>query len=227
MTRYDLLVRSSIPLRQLDSCRLPVNFASGCLAMHNGAPVLLTVLHAAGNGDGWAAEVRFVNRFKGTVLYTLSGIQFLEEIDAFTGERRRVDFCFFDMKPCFQPMYQEIAPDDSIVLELPRIQCNIDTVRDPSNQESYGFAGQIAVSVCNGLLPGKVVCHDSLTFRRTEGDYHVFSLQEEYPGHDQLKGCSGAPIIDTRGNAVALVCKGNSERNEIWGVSLRKYALMI
>jgi hypothetical protein len=45
----------------------------------------------------------------------------------------------------------------------------------------------------------------------------------EYPGHEYFKGCSGAPILDSDGKLVALVCMGVPAVNSIYGVSVKRY----
>jgi len=49
----------------------------------------------------------------------------------------------------------------------------------------------------------------------------------KHPGHDDFRGCSGAPIIDTKGNVVALVCHGDDASDEIFGISIKDYQLSL
>ena len=76
-------------------------------------------------------------------------------------------------------------------------------------------------------LAGEISICSGLSFARTEGDYHVFRLPYPHPGHEHLKGCSGAPILSHKGSLVALVCRGDKDANEIWGISVNKYRTAI
>ena len=69
--------------------------------------------------------------------------------------------------------------------------------------------------------------YDGLIYLRTEEDRHFFKLPIEHPGHLEFKGCSGAPILNSAGMPVALVCGGDTERNEIYGVSLSHYRSVV
>ena len=72
-----------------------------------------------------------------------------------------------------------------------------------------------------------MVIYDGLKYVGTEDSYYVFELPFEHPGHEFFKGCSGAPILDSRGNIVALVCSGDIDRNAIIGISLNKYKIAL
>lgn len=62
-----------------------------------------------------------------------------------------------------------------------------------------------------------------LEFVGSEDDYYKFKLPVKHPGHEYFRGISGAPIIDTNGNTVALVCHGDESENLIYGIMLKQY----
>ena len=69
--------------------------------------------------------------------------------------------------------------------------------------------------------------YTDLKYKEKQEDYYVFELPYEHPGDEHFQGCSGAPIIDTKGNVVALVCSGDEDTNLIYGISLKKFKVAI
>src|SRR3546814_1604224 len=59
---------SSLPLRRIAANGMPDSVASGCIVNYRGRKFVLSVSHATGNGDNWAAELKHVQG-RGTELY--------------------------------------------------------------------------------------------------------------------------------------------------------------
>jgi hypothetical protein len=98
----------------------------------------------------------------------------------------------------------------------------------PKTDDTFGFCGMVMPESFKGhfgrvYIAGDLPIYSGLSFLRTEYDYHVFSLPFTHPGHKYFKGCSGAPIMSSKGTLVALVCKGCKKTNEIWGISIKAY----
>jgi hypothetical protein len=90
----------------------------------------------------------------------------------------------------------------------------------------YGFSGQVRTEIHGSdQLVSEMVVYPGLLYRGTENGYHTFKLPVRHPGHDAFSGCSGAPIIDTKGRLVALVCSGDTSDDTIVGVSLAKFGI--
>ncbi|MFI3035873.1 hypothetical protein ACH54D_03210, partial [Atlantibacter hermannii] len=101
----------------------------------------------------------------------------------------------------------------------------------PYANTKYGFCGLIKPSIdqCGGnnSLVTEPRIYTGLEYLRTEGDYHYFKLPFKHPGHQHFQGCSGAPIIGEDGKLVALVCGGNIDTDELWGISLKAYKFAV
>src|SRR3546814_7016731 len=69
---------SSLPLRRIAANGMPDSVASGCIVNYRGRKFVLSVSHATGNGDNWAAELKHVQG-RGTELYRFGNINFLSE----------------------------------------------------------------------------------------------------------------------------------------------------
>lgn len=223
----NLLKLSSIPLRKIDGDLLPVGIASGCLIDYLGRRVLLSVFHATKRDGNWGIEVRFeIN--KGTQIYRPGGFNYLGEMRLGSGKINEIDFSYVEVSQDLVSYYQEITIDETIQNETPRIVFAPDFSILPSSDELYGFSGQVLPEMhgTQTLVTQHSICH-SLQYIDSENGYHIFKLPFPHPGHKQFEGCSGAPIIDTKGNVVALICYGVKGENTIYGISLAKYKIAL
>lgn len=86
----------------------------------------------------------------------------------------------------------------------------------PDPKDRFGFCGMVLSAqeehFGQTYLSGEIRLYEGLSFLRFSGDHIVFKLTFKHPGHKDFKGCSGAPIINSDGVPVALVCEG--ERRE-------------
>jgi len=224
LTHYIKL--SSIPLRKLDRNRMPIRFAAGCLIDFKKKRLLLTVQHATGDMGNWAVEVRY-EPSKGTRLFPLNAMTFLASTSINNPKFQDIDFSYVSVPKNFVSYFQVIKPNGQIVLEEKRKVCLAEFDEEPKRTESYGFSGYVMPTrISNALIMVHKIYLD-LKYIGIEDDYYIFKLPMRYPGHEHFQGCSGAPIIDTRGKAVALVCKGDIDKNQIYGISLKKYKIAL
>jgi hypothetical protein len=84
----------------------------------------------------------------------------------------------------------------------------------------YGFAGEIKPEKHGPNWAATHVTYPGLTYLSSEREVHTFSLPVQHPGHEEFRGCSGAPIVGNDGEVVALVLRGCPMKNTIEGLSL-------
>lgn len=221
-----LLLHTSIPLRKLNTDNKPIGIASGCLIEFAGKRVLLTVQHAVNEGH-WAAEVKF-DKNKGMKLCNLGSMLLMKSINLAAGTVQDVDFASTEIDDAFESWLQLLDVSGNVISESERVMATVDFSAAPTQDQTYGFAGQVDPEWHGAdVLVAKLAHFEGLTFDRTDGDYHYFKLPGKHPGHDAFKGCSGAPIIDSDGNTVSLVCGGNTDTNEIYGLALRNFESLL
>lgn len=224
---HEYLWLSSVPLVRLNDRRLPTGFASGCLIDYFNKRVLLTVSHATGDQKNWAIQQRYVPG-NGTETYKVGPMHFLAKASLSTPDLEDVDFSYVEIPPTIHAYRQEIeAPANLVKSEAP-IAVHVSSLEDlPESGANYGFCGMVMPTseehFGQTYIGGQLRVYSGLSFLRTEGDYHVFSLPFAHPGHEHFEGCSGAPILSSDGSLVALVSLGLKEVNEIWGISVRAY----
>lgn len=108
--------------------------------------------------------------------------------------------------------------------ELPRHICFTPFESLPLKEQTYAFSGQVFPErIEDRALCTEIRVYPGMKYIGDEGEFHIFKLQVDHPGHEHFKGCSGAPIVDMNKNVVALVCNGDIETNIIRDVSIARY----
>lgn len=230
MVRYSerelSILKSSVPLLRIDDKNNPTSSASGCLVDYCEHRVLLTVEHATGDSGRWAIQLHF-EKGKGTQLYGLGAMMFLESVSTKTGESKTVDFSYVEVPKDTQPFRQEINEKGDVDQEYPIMVFPIDFRLEPKKEDKFGFAGLVKNQLENHptatFLTSELKIYDDLNYLRTDGDTHVFQLPFNHPGHPEFRGCSGAPVLNSSGMPIALLTGGCIKKNEIYGVSLKQY----
>jgi hypothetical protein len=221
--------RSSIPLRRLDNELLPIGLASACLIDYLEKRILLTVFHAVGKSSRWVIQLKYDIEKKRTETYSPLSFNFLAEMRLGSSEINDVDFAYAEVPKDIEVYFQHLTPTGECIEEFKRTIFAPNFNIQPSVDEIYGFSGEVLpdfVPDLNALIIEHRT-YPGLKYMRTENGYHFFKLPVAHPGHEHFQGCSGAPIIDSKGHVVALVCSGSEETHEIRGVALNKYKIAL
>lgn len=214
---------TSFPLRRFDASGKAVEFASGCLVDYYGQRFLLSVQHAVGmQSNGWVVDLGQTDRGD-TEIYRPHSFNYVGEITRGTGQMKHIDFCYTQVPSDLNGVFQNATPR-GIFDERPRHVFASDLSDLPSPNQVYAFSGEVKPERHGpNVMAFEKHVYPGLKFLRTEGEFHVFKLPVEHPGHDSFRGCSGAPIVDMNRKVVALVCNGNEDEGTIFGVSLNRY----
>jgi hypothetical protein len=233
MEKDDLILKtmlSCVQLRQLDELRMPINNASGVIINYCNKKVLLSVFHATRDFSNWALEIKS-DVVRGTLLKELGLLGTAIIGNMTTDEIERLDFSYTTLADDIKTFHQVIEPETNKIYEHERLIIDIDFDVKPSENKTYSFFGQTEIKN-NGLTinsVGKLITE--MKFVKEEGQFYIFKLPYKHPGHIYFKGTSGAPILDSDGNLVSIVCKGEEEQNikedHIFGLNLRKYKSII
>lgn len=215
---------TSIPLRRLDAQGLPIGLACGCLIDYFGRRFLLSVQHAVTKSSkDWVVLLGYDDT-KQMQYFRPSSFNFVGEMTRGASSIRDIDFCYTEVGTDIQPVYQYATPRAGIIDEKPCHVFASDLTRLPSPEEIYAFSGHVK-PLMHGeeALVTEINVYPGLRYTHSESEYHNFRLPVPHPGHEQFRGCSGAPIVDRKRNVVALVCDGDESTNTIRGVSLARY----
>ncbi|MFC7300596.1 hypothetical protein [Cognatiluteimonas weifangensis] len=224
------LFLSSAPLVRLGEDSLPNGIASACLVDYRDKRILLTVSHATGDQGNWALQLRYVPQ-KGTQLRQLGAMNFLAKATLSSPKLKDVDFSYVELPQGTVAYRQEIEAPTKVRAEAPITVHAVSLTEMPDPKDRFGFCGMVLPAqeehFGQTYLSGEIRIYEGLSFLRFSGDYIVFKLPFKHPGHKYFKGCSGAPIINSDGVPVALVCEGSEEEDEILGISLAAYKVAI
>jgi len=235
MIKDEKMTLSFVSLKEMDSFNRPTGRnASGCIVEYNKTKFLLTVFHAVGEGK-WALCLWWDNAKKVVKSYLLNNLTFLTEIDLKSLNISQVDFAVqLINEENIEPYFQVVDINGTIKYENKITIHNVNFDVEPSEKQLYSFAGltqsqKIERKNQNDIIKQRVTVVKNMKFIKKidGGNIYVFKLPHPYIDHKFYKGCSGAPILDQYDNIVALVIEGNKETDEIYGINMNKFKLIL
>lgn len=154
-----------------------------------------------------------------------------------TGEHSagQVDITFFPFSDNQTIKQNALSVRGTQIPETQKIVIHSSLDSLPQSSELFGFFGRIKIKVDSSQrsIQAQIQLQDDLHFVETaegtirddsgkwyRGRYHKFRMNEPIRDHDDFRGTSGAPIIDSNGNLVAFVAFGNLGEPFIYGVPL-------
>jgi hypothetical protein len=215
---------TSIPLKRLAPDRLPIGVASGCRVDYRNRRFILTVSHAVELGlSDWVIQLGD-NEEMGTEIYRPFSFIYPHKKRRGTGEILNVDFTFAEVSTDLEPTFQHLTPLGPMSEKRLRHIFDLTIVGDPDMNELYAFSGEINPEMhgTNALVIQPTV-YPGLRYVGSDGSSHQFKLPVPHLGHSYFRGCNGAPIVDSSGRLVALVTRGDEERNVIYGIALSNF----
>ncbi len=235
MIKDEKMTLSFVSLKEVDSNNRPIGGnASGCIVEYNNKKFLLTVFHAVGKGR-WGICLRWIPERRTVESYLLNNLTFLTEIDIKSFKSTQIDFAVQMIKEKnVEPYFQVIDVNENIKYEKKITIHRLNFEVEPSKDQLYSFAGltqsqKIEREGDNDIIKQHVTVVKKLKFiKKMDGDnIYVFKLPHPYIDHKFYKGCSGAPILDQNNNIVALVVEGNKDTDEIYGINMNKFKVIL
>ncbi|MFN5208512.1 MAG: hypothetical protein ACK5D8_03390 [Bacteroidota bacterium] len=228
------IVLASIPLWKYDN-EIPIANASGCLIKYKGKLFIISIAHSSIAESTWnvgANDVEEKNGELGTTyqpvdMQSLSQFQLVTETNNFT-EPKIVDFTYRKLPEDFKSTHCIGIINQNEIIQSDRTVFETDLDFEPSISDKYGFYGKVKFKGVTGRhMNFEHRLESNLKYLRTEDEFLVFELPHKYGSHSKYIGCSGAPIIDTNNNVVALVSFGLRSTNCIYGIDIRKYKAVL
>lgn len=230
-------ILSSIPLKVVNDERIPISCGSGCFLKYKNNDLFLTVWHNIKHEGKLVIEIDF-DLQNGAKCAELDGFGHYAIGNITKDKMYDVDFAYRHLKfiPCKRTYTDQILMKE---IKENRIQLIDDLNTEPSADEEYGFAGYVMPKLFpkESMPDGKFVgiestnvYHHGLKFVGYKDNFIVFKLPEEQMPHSYFKGTSGAPILDSKGNLVALVVQGDNNEyrtDKIFGLNLKKQQIIL
>lgn len=215
---------TSIPLRRYAPDETPIGVASGCLVDYRDRRFILTAAHAVGLGSSdWAIELGYVDG-RGTEFYRPFSFSYLAEMTRGIAAINEIDYCYAEVSVDVEPTFEHRTPLGPQSKRLPRHVFDFSEITEPDRGELYAFSGQVHPELHGRIaIVTEPTVYPGLCYRGSDGPFLEFTLPVEHPGHDAFRGCSGAPIVDTKRRLVGIISHGDDETDAVYGVSLTRY----
>ncbi len=214
-------------LNPLDVSGMPCGMGSGCLVRCGGIKLLLSVSHLLRATHQWNLHVKSYPPPRYTQAYQFGAPTTVKRLSLSNARKVSLDFFAVPIPDEVTPIHQEVRGIHAIIDGAAKRVFEFDEITEPSSSEEYAFFG-LTQGLQAGVLFECVPIHVSrLKFCGENQRSLIFELPYAHPGHDFFKGCSGAPIVDSRGRLVSLVQSGSLRSNRVLGYPLSKYAAAI
>ena len=236
-------ILSSIPTHIIENNEnFPKDFGSGCFVNYrNKCTLFLTVYHTVNNPNFITSILSDYDEKSGTILKPLpkKPRRFVKS-DISNFKKKIIDFTYYKIAEPYKCWFFCIDESGALLYKRERIVLPTDLSCIPDKKEEYGFSGY--TYGCHEFTPFvdarfQDICrqepaiYSGLKYIGSEGDYHCFTIPNNDYEYKDFKGTSGAPILDSKGNLVALVAEGypfnDGKEWIIKGINLEKYKLFI
>ncbi|MBF0571967.1 MAG: hypothetical protein HQL12_08885 [Candidatus Omnitrophica bacterium] len=144
--------------------------------------------------------------------------------DIFSASLKKIDFAYRQIPSHVSSYWQKVLQSGEVEQEIPRPpnELNFDISIDANKK--YGFAGIGCAEVqYDRYSTGYLHYVYPMVHIGNEDDLVVFKFDPQFNHDMYYEGCSGAPILDSEGNLVALVEGGDHETGKVYGVPLRQF----
>lgn len=217
---------TSHPLNRFDDQGELCGIASATLIEHRGSRALITAAHIDVS-SGWVLRTGVdsdrIRYFRPHSQNFARALNYRRS----TGDFAESDLCICPVPEDLSSSAQERLPRHIGAAVDRHVFC-LGDVEDAEASQTYAFAGEV--------MPERHAPHTYFTqpsvypgLKLVREDRHVyeFRLPVDHPGHDQFKGCSGAPVVDLNKKVVGIVISGVEKGNVIKAVRIQPYLKLL
>jgi hypothetical protein len=219
---------------------MPEDFGSGCLINYRGKCFFLSVAHVTNKPDlkvyletnlppeDGTSPIQPIGGLFTFNVFKINDITDSKElIDKLDNPTKPIDITFAEIKTPIKLICNKIDFGSFIVEESNRIIIEIGDVIDPNEDETYGFFGNIRQDYKDKYLVRTPTLKYPLKYHHGQGKIMKFTYPEKLDNKKDFEGCSGAPILDSKGNLVALACTVATGSKIIIGYPIRECLKLI
>jgi hypothetical protein len=234
-TAPELMVRASIQILMADKEHpKPEGFGSGCIMEHRERLFLISVRHVTDYDDlttfletnqphdekgAWIQPIGGLCYFD---LFNVSDASNIKDFEDLLQNGQTLDITFAEIKQNIELLQPEIDFGGFKVEAGHKAILDSRDIAVPNKQELYGFFGRIKQTYRGIYLKMENTLKHNLKYHRTDKHFHIFLASEIIYNSIEYQGCSGAPIIDSEGKLVALVCKVGVPSKMVYGFSIHE-----
>ncbi len=214
--------------RQLKLLGEPESYFSGCIYKNH----ILSVLHGFKKEDIVSAFVTSVNgKIEMAILQPCWLRPGRVDVNGKIYLLPELDFFFSEFDKSCRFTCEIIDPEGEYIDAYERK--SFDEIAEPNIADAYFFGGNIHPSIdeYNKRINSEFqfASCEYLGECSKEGNnyYYEFELPRAIESADELEGCSGAPIFDSSGRLVSILCGGTVGTDRIYGLNLMRLSFFI
>ncbi len=236
----ELMVRSSIQVFMADANLLkPEVFGSSCILSYQDRLFFISVFHVVNYDLTTFLETNLPPNDIGPPMHPIGGLCSYDLFEISNDMKVKVfddllqktmgtlDLTFAEIKGSFSLLQPEVDFGAFKIEASNKIFFDIADIAIPDKNKTYGFFGKIKPEYNGKYLTMTPTLKNNLEFHRTNGYFHIFLAPEIILRKEDYEGCSGAPIIDSEGNLVAIACKVRVGSKMIYGFSIQECIKLI
>jgi hypothetical protein len=232
MNLLNMIEKSSVHLFVFNKdTNEPIQYGSGCIVAYQKRLFLLSVNHVIRMKDveTYALIETGLPPKDGQIpFYRVGGFMFFDVFKLHGMETKEFERMTLSQEDPLDVTFAEVKNDIRLlqkgfnwfgheITQGEKVFPILDHATVPTTDDYYGFFGHIRPDVFdNKVIKSEVVFHLNLTYQGTYNRFHLFNTTEIIEDESLFEGTSGAPIINSSGQLVGLVCSFNKGTNSVF-----------
>ncbi|MCH8535818.1 MAG: hypothetical protein LAT51_12165 [Flavobacteriaceae bacterium] len=222
MDLINVIAKSSVHLIVFDKeTNQPLQYGSSCIAMYKDKLFVISVNHVTrikGKETYTLIETGLPVKDGKVSYYSTGGLVYFDvfkannietgNIEQLTfSEEEPLDITFTTVKDDVLLLQKGFNYNGHEITEGQKIILKLDYTAKPKHDLYFGFFGHINHDIyADKVIKSEVTFKLDLIYKGLYNKFHLFNTQEEIKKYEDYAGTSGAPIIDEKGQFVALAC---------------------
>jgi hypothetical protein len=219
---------ATLPLLEFGPDGNPIGHASACVVRRGHRRSLLTAEHAARNPlHRFAVVTRWNRELRHAELRYCDHIHFLGVFSWKPGKTKQpesIDLGFERLPKPLSAKWRRYSDQNELVDEQSSVELESLPDFKPDPGESYSFCGLTRYEdLPSGKLQATLQIESNMQLVGAGDHWLEFVLARPFQPLNHFPGCSGAPIVDSKGRLAGLVQEVGKRQTKIIGINVSAY----